>query len=129
MPPEPWEPLHGGQGLISLEYQTYTSAHPFDTLVTGLTYDADDTQRSRVYAADADGGHFHVRQHTALRSSAEGGNFFNGTKHKMILSCKHKYKYKKHKTSQYTVTHSRFPCYLLFIFNHSNKDKLSRKIS
>ena len=31
-----WEPLHGGQGSISLEYQTYTSAHPFDTLVTGL---------------------------------------------------------------------------------------------
>ena len=62
---------------------------------------------------------------TALRSSTEGGNFFNGTKHKMILSCKHKYKYKKHKTSQYTVTHSRFPCYVLFTFNYSNTDKLS----
>ena len=33
---ERWVLLHGGQGLISLEYQTYTSAHPFDTLVTGL---------------------------------------------------------------------------------------------
>ena len=31
-----WEPLHGGQGTISLEYQTYTSANLFDTLVTGL---------------------------------------------------------------------------------------------
>ena len=31
-------PLHsGGQGSISLEYQTYTSAYLFDTLVTGLT--------------------------------------------------------------------------------------------
>ena len=86
------------------------------------------TPRSQQ-AADVDGGHFHVRQHTALRSSAEGGNFFNGTKHKMILSCKHKYKYKKHKTSQYTATHSRIPCYVLFTFNHSNKDKLSRKIN
>ena len=28
--------LHAGQGSISLEYQTYTSAHPFDTLVTGM---------------------------------------------------------------------------------------------
>ena len=28
--------LHGGQGSISLEYQTYNSAHPFDTLVTGM---------------------------------------------------------------------------------------------
>ena len=27
-----WEPLHSGQGSISLEYQTYTSAYPFDTL-------------------------------------------------------------------------------------------------
>ena len=26
--------LHGGQSSISLEYQTYTSAHLFDTLVT-----------------------------------------------------------------------------------------------
>ena len=32
-----WEPLHGGQGGTSLEYQTYTSAHPFDTIVAGLT--------------------------------------------------------------------------------------------
>ena len=32
-----WEPLHGGPGSISLEYQTYTSAYPFDTLVTGLS--------------------------------------------------------------------------------------------
>ena len=31
-----WEPLHGGQELISLEYQTYTSAYLSDTLVTGL---------------------------------------------------------------------------------------------
>ena len=31
-----WEPLHGGQGGISLEYQTYTSAYLFDTQVTGL---------------------------------------------------------------------------------------------
>ena len=31
-----WEPLHGGQGSISLEYQTYTSAYLFDTLATGL---------------------------------------------------------------------------------------------
>ena len=31
-------PLHGGQGSISLEYQTYTSAHPFDTLVAGLPW-------------------------------------------------------------------------------------------
>ena len=113
MPPEHWEPLRGGQGSISLEYQTYTSAHPSDTLVTGFKYDADDTQRSRVHAADADGGHFHVWQHTALRSSVEGS-----TKHKMILSCKHKYKYKKHKTSQYTATHSRFSCYVLFTFNY-----------
>ena len=28
--------LFGGQGSISLEYQIYTSAHPFDTLVTGM---------------------------------------------------------------------------------------------
>ena len=28
--------LHGGQSSISLEYQTYTSAHLFDTLVTGM---------------------------------------------------------------------------------------------
>ena len=28
--------VHGGQGSISLEYQTYTSAHPFVSLVTGL---------------------------------------------------------------------------------------------
>ena len=28
--------LHGGQGGTSLEYQTYTSAHPFDTIVAGL---------------------------------------------------------------------------------------------
>ena len=32
-----WEPLHGGQGWISLEYQTYTSTHPFDPIVNGLT--------------------------------------------------------------------------------------------
>ena len=32
-----WVPLHGGQGSISLEYQTYTSAYPFDTLVTGMS--------------------------------------------------------------------------------------------
>ena len=32
-----WEPLHSGQGSIYLEYQTYTSAYLFDTLVTGLT--------------------------------------------------------------------------------------------
>ena len=31
-----WEALYGGQGSISLEYQTYTSPHPFDTLVTGM---------------------------------------------------------------------------------------------
>ena len=31
-----WEALHGGQGSISLEYQTCTSPHPFDTLVTGM---------------------------------------------------------------------------------------------
>ena len=31
-----WEPLHGGQGSISLEYQTCTSPYPFDTLVTGM---------------------------------------------------------------------------------------------
>ena len=31
-----WVLLHGGQGSISLEYQTYTSAHPFYTLVSGL---------------------------------------------------------------------------------------------
>ena len=31
-----WEPLHGGQGGISLEYQTYTSAYLFDTQVSGL---------------------------------------------------------------------------------------------
>ena len=29
-------PLHGGQVSISLDYHTYTSAHPFVTLVTGL---------------------------------------------------------------------------------------------
>ena len=28
--------IHRGQGSIFLEYQTYTSAHPFDTLVSGL---------------------------------------------------------------------------------------------
>ena len=33
-----WEPLHGGQGGISLEYQTYTSAYLFDTLVTGKAW-------------------------------------------------------------------------------------------
>ena len=33
---ERWVLLHGGQGSISLEYQTYTSAHPFDTLVAGM---------------------------------------------------------------------------------------------
>ena len=27
---------HGGQGSISLEYQTYNSAHLYDTLVTGM---------------------------------------------------------------------------------------------
>ena len=32
-----WKPLHDGQGSISLEYQAYTSAYLFDTLVTGLT--------------------------------------------------------------------------------------------
>ena len=31
-----WEALHGGQGSISLEYQTCTSPYPFDTPVTGL---------------------------------------------------------------------------------------------
>ena len=31
-----WEPLHGGLGSISLEYQNYTSVHLFDTQVTGL---------------------------------------------------------------------------------------------
>ena len=31
-----WEPLHVGQGSISLEYQTYTSAYPFDILETGM---------------------------------------------------------------------------------------------
>ena len=31
-----WEPLHGGQGSISLEYQPYTSAHLFDTQVTRM---------------------------------------------------------------------------------------------
>ena len=36
-----WEPLHGGQGSISLEYQTCTSPYPFDTLVTGLTQEGD----------------------------------------------------------------------------------------
>ena len=30
-----WLP-HGGQGSISLEYQTYNSAHLYDTLVTGM---------------------------------------------------------------------------------------------
>ena len=34
---ERWVLLHGGQSSISLEYQTYTSAYLFDTLVTGLT--------------------------------------------------------------------------------------------
>ena len=34
------EPLQGGQGSISLEYQTYTSAHLFDTLVTGMAHPA-----------------------------------------------------------------------------------------
>ena len=33
---EQWVLLHGGQGSISLEYQTYTSAYLFDTLVSGL---------------------------------------------------------------------------------------------
>ena len=33
---EQWVLLHGGQGGTSLEYQTYTSAHPFGTLVAGL---------------------------------------------------------------------------------------------
>ena len=33
---EQWVLLHGGQGGTSLEYQTYTSAHPFDTIVAGL---------------------------------------------------------------------------------------------
>ena len=32
-----WEALHVGQGSISLEYQTCTSPHPFDTLVTGMS--------------------------------------------------------------------------------------------
>ena len=31
-----WEALRWGQGSISLEYQTCTSAYPFDTLVTGM---------------------------------------------------------------------------------------------
>ena len=34
---EQWVLLHGGQGGTSLEYQTYTSAHPFDTIVAGLS--------------------------------------------------------------------------------------------
>ena len=37
---ELWELLHGGQRLISLKYQTYTSTHPFDTLITGMTHSA-----------------------------------------------------------------------------------------
>ena len=36
-----WVLLRGGQGSISLEYQTYNSAHPFDTLVTGLVLTAE----------------------------------------------------------------------------------------
>ena len=35
-----WEALHGGQGSISLEYQTCTSPYPFDTLVTGMHHPA-----------------------------------------------------------------------------------------
>ena len=35
---EQWVLLHGGQGGTSLEYQTYTSAHPFDTIVAGLLH-------------------------------------------------------------------------------------------
>ena len=34
---ERWVLLHGGQSSISLEYQTYTSAHLFDTLVIVVT--------------------------------------------------------------------------------------------
>ena len=34
---EQWVLLHGGQGGTSLEYQTYTSAHLFDTIVAGLS--------------------------------------------------------------------------------------------
>ena len=33
---ERWVLLHGGQSSISLEYQTYTSAYLFDTLISGL---------------------------------------------------------------------------------------------
>ena len=36
--PGRWEPLQGGHGSISLEYQTYTSAYLFDTLVTGFPH-------------------------------------------------------------------------------------------
>ena len=35
-PPTTQGHFHGGQGSISLEYQTCTSPHPFDTLVTGM---------------------------------------------------------------------------------------------
>ena len=34
--PQRWVDLHGGQGSISLEYQIYTSAYLFDTLLNGL---------------------------------------------------------------------------------------------
>ena len=33
---ERWPLLHGGHGSISLEYQTFNSAHSFTTLVAGL---------------------------------------------------------------------------------------------
>ena len=42
-----WVALHGGQGSISLEYQTCTSPYPFDTLVTGMAVSTS-RQRSEV---------------------------------------------------------------------------------
>ena len=41
-----------GQGSISLEYQTYTSAHLLDTLVTGMTASAM-CSTSYIYSKDA----------------------------------------------------------------------------
>ena len=59
-----WVPLHGGQGSISLEYQTCTSPYPFDTLVTGMAQSAPELRTAP--GDEGEGGHVGVEhEHVA----------------------------------------------------------------
>ena len=70
--------LHGGQSSIYLEYQTYTSAHLFDTLVTGMgeTPVVQGLYISCLWALDLPQNLFFVSENGSFDVYRQGSNSF-----------------------------------------------------